>query len=370
MILKNGFTEIIERNKLAKSFIVFSNSDNKRWIIPIKNSSTALNLYQPSALRGRLLKFFLPYMPNFKWFFVFFGIKLESFSLQNDLYVLLTKVFDKKDFEFALFGGTPSKHQKITIQIFEGNNILGYCKLTDSAEIKEIFRQEQELLDTLHLQGVKNIPRCIYCDSINDKLDIFIQSTAKTTKSRIEHGWTRQHLNFLIDLNKKTQSEVLFEESDFYNSLQLLRKNINFLSIFDATIVNTAIAKVLLEYENKTLSFSAYHADFTPWNMFFENNELFVFDFEYAKHTYPPLLDWFHYFTQVAIFKHNWESPKIYKQFQNNKKVTKKYFSNPEFSYMCYLLDIVSFYIERDKGEFSKDVEHNLKTWIKLISFL
>ena len=63
MISQKGISFIIEQNKLAKQYIEFNNMDNKRWIITIKNSAIALNLYQPSALKGRLLKFFFPLLP-------------------------------------------------------------------------------------------------------------------------------------------------------------------------------------------------------------------------------------------------------------------------------------------------------------------
>lgn len=370
MTFINCYSEIIYQNKSANTFVVFSNSDNKKWIVPIKNTSTALNLYQPSALKGRLLKFFLPYLSKFKYSHLFLGLKLEKYSLQNDLNVLLAKVFAKSTVEFALFSGTPSKHQKITIQIFEDENILGYCKLTDSDEIKEIFRQEQKILETLYLQGVKNIPRCVYCDKVNDKLDVFIQTTAKTKKSKIVHEWTSQHWDFLVDLNKKTQVDILFEASDYYKSLQLLRKNIVYLTETEGAFVNTAIDKVLLKFKNKKHGFSVYHADFTPCNMFVENNQLFVFDFEYAKLTYPPFLDRFHYFTQVAIFKHGWGADKIFDEFNNTKHKTNKYFDNPDFYYLCYLLDTVSLFVNRDKGEYNKDVEKNISSWVKLISYL
>jgi hypothetical protein len=123
-------------------------------------------------------------------------------------------------------------------------------------------------------------------------------------------------------------------------------------------------------YKDKSVVFSAYHGDFTPWNMFFERGQLFVFDFEYAQMTYPPYLDWFHFFTQCCIFEKHLTTNEIYNAYQIRKQEVSGYLINPDFYYLCYLLGILSLYLDRDKENPGKDVKHNLEIWISLISCL
>ena len=51
--------KIITTNK-GERFCHFSNPDGKAWIVPVKNMRVALNLYQPSGIKGKLVKALLP----------------------------------------------------------------------------------------------------------------------------------------------------------------------------------------------------------------------------------------------------------------------------------------------------------------------
>ena len=88
--------------------------------------------------------------------------------------------------------------------------------------------------------------------------------------------------------------------------------------------------------------------------MFVEKNELFVFDWEYARMLYPPMLDKYHYFTQTAIFEKHWDAKEII-----------KYISSPEAqwvdkeSYILYLLDIISRFTIREKGNIDEHMMYN-----------
>src|SRR5690606_38653970 len=156
------------------------------------------------------------------------------------------------------------------------------------------------------------IPTCLFNGVLKDNLFVFIQSTIKTTTSKVVHQWQETHWQFLTTLHEQTKQSLLFEETDFFESLMLLKKNTAYLKDADAQLIYKAISKVTEHFKNKQVCFSAYHADFTPWNIIKENGNLFVFDFEYAKMGYPPYLDWFHFFTQTAIFKNQLDATEIY----------------------------------------------------------
>lgn len=363
------FNLILEKDS-EKAFISFSNNDEKHWLIPEANTRTALNLYQPSSLKGKLLKLFLPYLKNSSIVQKRLRITIDKYSLEKYLLELLKTVFKTNIVEFAIFGGTPSKHQKITIQIFKGNRILGYCKVTNNKEVKDLFMHEEKVLTQLNEMGIGQIPVCLYNGNLNDELAVFIQSTIKTNNSKVVHNWKTEHWNFLLALKTKTAQHLLFEETDYFKTLQLLKKNTSYLLDADVQIIKRAILKVSQFYQNKSVCFSAYHADFTPWNMFEEKKRLFVFDFEYAKMTYPPFLDWFHFFTQTSIFEKDLNADKIYDAYCFQKKNIATEINNPDFYYLCYLLDIVCLYVNRDKGIYTTDMERNLTIWMKLISRL
>lgn len=349
-------------------FFVFSNADNKCWIIPGKQTKTALNLYQPSSLKGKWMKRLFPLLKNSRLFRSKLGIEVKSYALCDELEALLQRLFQKDNLEFSLFCGTPSVHQKITIQISAGKKILGYCKVSDNEEIKAIFKHEQQVLDELGQKEVKQIPKCIYRGILSANMDLFVQTTTKTNASKVIHSMTKHHWDFLAQVSIQTKQQLPFGDTDFSQMLERLSFQLKHLPERDAALVISALTGVKKHFDNNTVSFSGYHADFTPWNMFVEKNELFVFDFEYAQLTYPPYLDYFHFFTQQAIYTNHWNADEIFEAYIKQKSQLVNYFPNPDFSYLCYLLDIMERYINREKGALKKDTQNNMKVWVSLVS--
>lgn len=353
-------------------YVIIPNSDNKVWIMPCKNMNMAMNLYQPSSIKGKLLKLLLPYSYKLKLVRKFVGIKLVNISIEDVFINKIESILGFRDLEYSFFLGTPSIHQKATIQIYKNNKILGYCKVSNNKEIINLFNKEKDILNYLHDKGVNSIPNCLFSGKLTNTVNVFVQSTVKSCKSKVIHEINKKHIDFLKELEEKTKVYCTYEESDFKQSIERLKLNINiFKDNLEQEVILNAI-KIVENVMGNNTEFSVYHNDFTPWNMFFEKDNLFVFDFEYAKKTYPSLIDIFHFFTQTAIFVRKEDASVIYmnfkKQFINGE--LKDLFSNPSKYYMCYLIDIISLYVSRDKGQFSEDVEHNMKIWIELLNNL
>ena len=112
----------------GEKFYRFGNSDGKYWIMPAQNMRVAMNLYQPSGIKGKMVKLLLPllhWIPPVRKV-----IKAQTMHcyLNSELHGLLRRTFGVQDIEFAIFEGTPSVHQKITMQLSCNDRILGYCK--------------------------------------------------------------------------------------------------------------------------------------------------------------------------------------------------------------------------------------------------
>ena len=331
----------------GKRFYRFGNADGKYWIVPAHGMRTALNLYQPSGIKGKLVKALLPYL---HWIApVRKAIKAETFNcrLNNELHALLCKVLDVNEIEFSIFEGTPSVHQKITMQLNVGSKISGYCKLSDSNDIKELFEKESEVLNRLHKNGVAGIPKALYCGTLGCGMHIFVQSTEKQASSKVIHEWSALQEEFLAQLHEKTKETVLFEESGYYTTLAALEEHLEWLpQNIDSRIVAKAINTVKERLCGTMVEYGACHGDFTPWNMFANGKELFVFDFEYAAMSYPTGLDRYHFFTQTAVFEKHWGADEIiaYIDSTAGKWIEKEF-------YTMYLLDVISRFTMREGGK-------------------
>lgn len=331
----------------GERFYRFGNSDGKYWIVPARGMRTAMNLYQPSGIKGKMVKTLLPCLhllaPVRK------AIKAETINcrLKSELHSLLCKVFDVQEIGFAIFEGTPSVHRKITMQLSCRGKILGYCKLSDSNDIKALFVKESEMLNVLCNNGVAGIPKALHCGTLSNGTHVFVQSTEKRASSEVVHEWSALQEEFLVQLHERTKAKVLFEESGYYTTLAMLEEHIDWLPTnIDSSVVAKAIDAVKKRLCGTKLEYSVYHGDFTPWNMFANGRRLFVFDFEYAAPGYPAGIDRYHFFTQTAMFEKHWGASEIIAYMESNagEWIDRQ-------MYAMYLLDVISRFTMREGGK-------------------
>lgn len=349
-----------------KQFYQFSNTDGKTWLMPSRNMRIAMNLYQPSGRNGKLVKNWFPWLHKVPLVRNVIHAEKLCCGMKEELRLLLEQLFQEKELEFSVFCGTPCVHQKITIQLSKEKRILGYCKLSDSEEVARLFQSEAKVLEYLAKQGLTGIPRCLYCGELCKGIHLFVQSTTKSMQSQVPHEWNVLHESFLKELHEKTKQKIKFDETDYYKTLLNLQHHLDWLpSTINRIAVETAIAKIMAAHGKQMVEFSAYHADFTPWNMFVESERLFVFDWEYAQLTYPPRLDRYHFFTQTVHFEKHWTFQQIVEYMQSEQGVW-----IDKDMYLQYLLDVMSRFTLREKGKVTRDVAGSFNLWINLLEYL
>lgn len=360
---------------MKSRYISIKNSDGKEWIFALDNLQIGLNIYQASSTKGILLKKYLPILikvPGLNSILIkSLGMTYSSLDVPNSVIYKIKEVFNVTDPSFAYFAGTPSKHKKGVIQVSFNDKLLGYVKITGKKAVADLFYSEQLFLTWLNECGINNIPTCLFCGKI-EGLYIFAQNTIKTGKSCVLHSINDTQIDFLKKMNKCTKIKCTFEESDYYKSLNQLKKNQWLISHYGVQCRYLNRGFNIIEEKLKNQSeYSAYHGDFTPWNSFVEEGELYVFDFEYAKRTYPPFIDIFHFFTQSCIFEQKLDAIGIFNKFLSEKKrVFDRLFDQPEISYLEYIYSIIAFYFDRDGDSLKADDIRNLQYWIKLIDLL
>ena len=424
-------------------FYKIENSDGKCWLMPVRNVRMGLALYQPSGWKGRLLKRWFPYVHWSKVVRRKLNIEVVEHVLEEDLKRVIGSAFGVGGFEYSVFEGTPSVHQKITIQVWKGERILGYVKVTRSEEVGRLFFQEMNFLKKItdnRLQITDDSQRSTvnsrrttvnsqhfiakgsktdgstvnitpfgrdFCSAQHStsKLDsafayrkkstvngqrstvngqqiltpsatlvplrqgdniegqqllrcvpeavalrlesgswILIQSTRKTLRSKVVHEWGALQENFLKRLYDATAKEIVWEESDVAQALRDLRGHVDWLPMgVDGDVVARRIDAVMERMAGKRVRYGAYHGDFTPWNMFVEGGELFVFDWEYAGRWYPMGLDRYHFWMQTAVFEKHWGVAEL-----------KRYMGSDEGKWIdgemleMYVLDVMSKYVMRE----------------------
>lgn len=359
-------TEVLSICEDRPSFYRIENNDGKVWLMPVSKLRTAMNLYQPSGVKGKLLKRWFPVLHRLPLLKQNLHIETTRCSLSDDLYDKLCQLFHTDRLEFAVFCGTPCVHQKLTIQLSIGSRILGYCKVSNHSEVAKLFEREGKFLKQLEYLGINNVPKIVFSGEWRNGIHLLVQTTCKTNHSQVIHQWGRLHEEFLHRIYTQTKQNLQFEETDYYYTLSDLNQHLDWISSEELkSIVRAAIDKVYQANSGKMVEYAVYHADFTPWNMFVEKGTLFVFDWEYARMTYPPMLDKYHFFTQTAIFEKYWQADDIitFLQSQEGKDLNRE-------DYTLYLLDVIARFILREKGQIKGDIARSMRTWGELLKYL
>ena len=362
-------------------------------------------------------------------------IEVVEHELEEDLKRMIGSAFGVSEFEYSVFEGTPSVHQKTTIQVWKGEWILGYVKMSENEEVGRLFFREAEFLKKItddrlqithfvrdfysarhneqapsalanrkNIQITDNTDICVEksrrdditqtgvrklrvseCNEIyfgcqagaiwtestpgrditpqinpvgvtglvpeaeafrvrNGEVFVLIQTTRKSLKSVVVHEWGVLQEEFLKRLYVATAKEIVWEESEVAQALRDLRELVDWLPDgVDGDVVARRIDAVMERMVGKRVMYGAYHGDFTPWNMFVEGGELFVFDWEYAGMSYPMGLDRYHFWMQTALFEKHWgvEELKRYMGSDEGKWIDREMLE-------MYLLDVMSKYVMRE----------------------
>ena len=362
----NNVLDRIITSGTGSTFYRITNAEGKVWLMPAHNMRTAMELYQPSGRNGKLLKEWLPWVYWLPMLRRFAHAEKMICHLSDEVQILLEQTFGIKDLEFSIFCGTPCVHQKITMQVSQGKQILGYCKFTDNKEIASLFEKETRTLRLLESKQMQGLPHALYCGKLKNDVYGFIQSTEKTRHSEVLHEWSALHEEFLNSLYEATKTTLPYEQSDYCKTLELLQEHMEWLpNEVGGNVVNHAYDLLTNKWQGKNVEFSAYHADFTPWNMFAENGHLFVFDWEYAQMTYPPMLDRYHFFTQTAIFEKHWTADDITTYMQSADGAWMD-----RMLYLAYLMDMIARFTIRERGHVTGDIARSMKLWNELLQIL
>lgn len=297
-------------------------------------------LYQPSSWKGKLVVSLLPYLS-------LFGIL--PFKVSNIGDSIPTEVLHQIEQQFGVgcvasaFLGTPGTHKKTTIQISKDNAILGYAKYSASMEIQKLFSHEKDFLEWLQKKKIEHVPACIGLSRVNGSLMLFMQSTEKQVGARAEHTFSPKLESFLDELYSRTKVGLPYEASDFYRTMCFLQSNADLLPTLQRNFVEETISMVNGHYAQKTVEFGACHRDFTPWNTcVLRDGALFVFDWEYARKTYPFGLDKCHFLVQTMKFEKHCSIQKIGETIRQNN-----WFGLDQLTFMAYCLDNAAIYMER-----------------------
>lgn len=324
------------------SYFSLSNQDGKKWTFPKSDVKTALEIYEPTGKKGILLKQWLPAVYKLPFVKRYLAMTDCDFELSAELRDLIFQTIGGA-FEISVFWGTPCVDQKMTMQIFRNREIVGYLKICESDRVLKLCSHEKEILDYLNDNEVSRIPKCYFLKELSSGNYAYFQSTSKRGHEVSPVSFGEMHKDFLDNLYAKSANELVFENTSYYSSQERLRTNLTLLPTeFQASVAEN-LCDCMNRYAGRTVRWGVVHRDFTPWNTYVVNNQIYAFDFEYAHENAPKYLDRWHFKIQSLIYIHRMSAEEI-----AGKLSTAAIPERGEIQE--YLLDIISLYLERGSG--------------------
>lgn len=371
VVLDSLFKSENINHKKDDTFYFISNPDSTiRWIYPksLKKPSF-LSFYSTSSTRAKILA------SIFRLSFYFrLNKKIELEVFKDSILDRIIKQY--KDFNYSIFTGTIGINRKAIIELNQNNSTKYFVKVALTEQSKELINNEKEILNQLNKYQYQNltIPKIVESQSNYITIDNIAPKNQAQSSTLNEI-----HLNALDEIYSKTIDTKFIKDSSYF---QLIEKNLDKLN---NTSLNKSFdkekTKLLIENMNtifqsldtkKEISFAYGHNDFTPWNMFVENNHLYLFDWELARKDVILLYDFFHFIfqSQILISKSDYKTifEVITTHIKNNSKlkdIIKKYNIDINENYKLYLLYTVSYYLDKYNNQetFYKQIYWIINIW-------
>lgn len=356
-------------NKESCNYIL-NNSGEIRWLFSSKSSKPEfLRFYFKGSKRASFIG---------KLYILLFKFHLKKLAVSGS-FNLYVNDCDKNIFRnpngWALFTGTAGPNRKMIFwQNKNGKNIYTKIALTNASQL--LIKKEKKALEKLQETSLKEIA----FPKIHSHSEKYISLEEVNIRQNIKkNSFSNIPVNTLQDWSLKNLLKENLKETNWWNkAIQNLQEALQFN---DSRLSKGLFIKInyLKDYLSKNeFSFTTLaHGDFTPWNIFFDDNKIGIIDWELSEPGMPALFDIIHYIYQenILIEKNSFSiiHAKIDKIFSSPD--WKFFLENNSFSAadceMCYLFFTVSFYLKTYTAQsaWHPQVKWLLTTWNEAVSF-
>lgn len=366
-IFKNlGYTVCNENDENAITFSLqyIENQDGSiRWIWPDRNTQPLfLNFYNILKWKALLFSFVVRMIFFLKlnyWFF-----KKIKLTISKDV---TNSKFDISNTNWALFTGTIGPNQKYIVYHNDHNTNGVFIKIPISELSETLINHEKQTLLQLSNYQISNFafPKIIE----NNQPSLILSYPEKYNQR--SQTITDQHIKIFEALEAKSVEVHSFEDfsrdHQLMSRLNVLRNNRN--SIPSGILKKLQKLHTSLVGSSVTTHFA--HMDFTPWNMYADNQgKLYIYDWELSSTHSPKGFDFFHFIIQKGILSERKNWIQIKEEIEKYSSVSYFKHENTKQMLSLYLLMNCLYYLEIYNVQEKWHVQINwlLEVWNDAIS--
>jgi len=283
-----------------------------RWVYPKGEYKSVLDFCPDSNLRQQTTKTILRLISLCK----LDRLVSDVVTIHSKEKLKLVHAQDGTPFDsYSIFLGTEGPERTVLVSLLNRGKCTSFLKFGLNSYSQNKISTEGNALYRLSHCNLKTIKiPAIRSNSRNEVISIS-KVGVKGRSSGTQ--FTRMHANAIIELFNLSKKSKRFDQTQFAGaiiySLQFLRlkktKNLEpIISLLERNLEG-------VDYDS--YFFSSYtHGDFTPWNMFVEEEKIHLYDWENFKDTAPFLFDLFHFHFQTGTHLKKWSFERTYENIK------------------------------------------------------
>ncbi|CAN5576884.1 hypothetical protein BH11BAC2_BH11BAC2_08960 [soil metagenome] len=332
-----------------------------RWIYPAEGKKAGyLSLYNTGTWKGRIYR----KVSELAWTFGQ-AKRLASgmILLQQNLLESVKEryqIVEKEEISF--FMGTRGETRKVVMEIHQGTSTVGFVKIPVTEKSSELVKNECDMISELGKYDFSTLSLPRISGKVTGTARI---SNVKPAFTIPADRITAIHVRAMAELYALSHERKAITETAAWtsitNNMEWMKRELLFTNGMDATKTRRLIHLLRKLFNTlpigESVAVSVSHGDFTPWNMYCDEQRLYVYDWELARNGIPMLFDLYHFTFQSTIlqqrkdYKAVKDSIQKWSQTPLVKQLFHKYKINHSLHLRLYLLFTVSHYIRQYIGE-------------------
>ncbi|MEH6587340.1 MAG: phosphotransferase [Halioglobus sp.] len=276
--------------------VIAGRSNPRWWLLPLEDRCAAaagLEMLQPVTKAASIAKIVANGLARFGPHRLLGCAQMRLSGLPD-----LAGAFGGKAVHVAYFTGTGGPHRKSALQVMDaGGAILGYAKMSRASHVRPYLRKEAEILARVAELGLTtaDVPT-VLATRDDDEMTLLVTDSLKSSAHAAPLVPGVEHLAFLSELRVRTGCIGAVETLD-----ALKHRSAKLAPLAGPEwMARLARVDVALRPKAEAIPVCLSHGDFTPWNTFLQDGQLYVFDWEYADAAWPVGFDLVHFHLAIT----------------------------------------------------------------------
>ncbi|HOS48176.1 MAG TPA: phosphotransferase [Bacteroidia bacterium] len=372
------------KNNTAISFSEMAYINNPdgtiRWFFPLtKGVPGHLSLYNSVSLKAKI----------YKWVSTVAGRLGQTRLLASGIIRMQQNLLDQvktvnditPEEDISFFTGTRGATRKVVMEIHNKETTVAFVKIPVTPVSEELVKTETEMLKELNKYDFTTLS----LPKVSRKIDGHARlSNVKPGITIPADRITAIHIKALAELYALSHERKAISDSTAWETIsanmEWLKRDLLFTNGLDSKSTGNLV-KLLRKLYNtfsagESISLSVSHGDFTPWNMYCDEQRLYVYDWEMSRNGIPMFFDLFHFTYQSTILQQRKDystvksSINLWKQQPLVQQMLQKYKINLALHEKLYLLFTVSYYLRQylNEKELLQQSHWMIKAWTEAIT--